>query len=79
VIIASFSSSFKVINRDIVHGSGLGPTLYIVVKSDLKPLIFINILFMYADDTNLLVLGKTDVEISVEFKNGKYAITVLDQ
>jgi len=49
------------------------------VKSDLKPLIFINILFMYADDTNLLVLGKTDVEISVEFKNGKYAITVLDQ
>lgn len=46
-----------------------GPTLYIIMESDLKTLSDINILFKYAGDTNLLVPEKTDVEISVEFDN----------
>jgi len=42
----------------MVQGSGLGPTLYIVMESDLKTISKINILFKYADDNNLLVPEK---------------------
>jgi ribonucleases P/MRP protein subunit RPP40 len=31
-------SQSRKINRSIVEGSGIGPTLYVVVESDLKPL-----------------------------------------
>jgi len=43
------------INRSIVQGSGLGPTLYLILECDLKPKSSINKIFKYADDTNLLV------------------------
>jgi len=66
---ASSVSRFKPINMGIVQGSGLGPTLYIVMASDLKPLSEINILFKYADDTTLLVPENTDIDISVEFQH----------
>jgi hypothetical protein len=47
-------SDFSSITRSIVQGSGLGPTLYIVMESDLHPMSnFINLLFKFADDTNL--------------------------
>jgi len=39
------------------------------MESDLKTLSAINILFKYADDTNLLVPEKTDVHLSAEFEN----------
>ena len=55
--------------RTCPQGSGVGPTLYIVMESDLKTISKINILFKYADDNNLLVPEKTDVDISVEFAN----------
>jgi len=58
----------QAINRSIVQGSGLGPTLYIVMKSDLKPLSPDNIMFKFADDTTLLVPQFTDVDMSVEFQ-----------
>jgi len=66
---ASFFSSFKPINMGVVQGSGLGPTLYIVIASDLKPLSVINILFKFTDDTTFLVSENTDIDISVEFKH----------
>jgi len=43
------------INRGIVQGSGVGPTSYVVMESDLKPLSSVNLLCKFADDTNLLV------------------------
>ena len=43
------------INLSIVQGSGIGPTLYIILESNLKPVSLINIVFKYADDTNLPV------------------------
>ena len=55
---ADYLSSFRPINKGIVQGSGIGPSLYIVMESDLKALSAINILFKYADDTNLLVPKK---------------------
>ena len=57
------------INRSIIQGSGFGPTLYIIFKSDLKTLSDLNKLCKYADDTNLLVPEKTDIDITAEFNN----------
>jgi hypothetical protein len=61
----------KQINRGIVQGSGIGPTLYIVHESDLIPMSLVNILLKYADDTNLLVPENTDITLSQEFDNIK--------
>ena len=55
------------IGLSIVQGSGIGPTLYIVMKSDLCALSELNDIFKYADDTTLLVPEHTDIELEVEF------------
>jgi len=39
------------INLSIVQGSGIWPTFYIILESDLKPVSNVNIVFKYADDT----------------------------
>jgi hypothetical protein len=61
-------SEARSINRGIVQGSGIGPTDYIVMASDLRALSrTVNKLFEYADDTNLLVPEHTDVSLEDEF------------
>ena len=55
------------ITRSIIQGSGIGPTLWIVMASDLRSISEMNLLFKYADDTNLLVPENTDVELADEF------------
>jgi len=50
-----------------VQGPGIGPTLYVVMKSDLHDLSQLNDLFKYADDTTLFVPEHTDISISSEF------------
>jgi hypothetical protein len=67
----SVLSQPKVINRGIVQGSGVGPTMYIVHESDLRLISRVNILFKYADDTNVLVPEITDVCLADEFENIK--------
>jgi len=42
------------INRSIVQGSGIGPTLFIMFAHDLRPLDILNYSIKYADDTTLL-------------------------
>ena len=64
-------SESRKINRSIVQGSGIGPTLYVVVQSDLKPLSSQNDIFKFADDTNILVPENSDVGIKVEFNHVK--------
>ena len=59
------------IGLSIVQGSGIGPTLYIVMKNDLCSISAKNDIFKYADDTTLLVPQHTDVELDVEFQNVK--------
>jgi hypothetical protein len=56
------------INLSIVQGSGIGPTFYIILESDLKPVSNVNIVFKYADDTNLLVPEYTDVQLCDEYE-----------
>ena len=58
-----YESSSLSINRSIIQGSCIGPALYIVLESDLKPRSPRNIIFKYADDTNLLVPEHTDCGI----------------
>ena len=59
------------ISRSIIQGSGIGPTLYIVMEGDLHPLSCINLIFKYANDTNLLVPENTDVDIKDEYEHIK--------
>ena len=55
----------------IIQGSGLGPTLYIITKNDLKTLSAINLINKYADDVDLFVPEHTDVDTVGEFEHIK--------
>jgi len=55
------------ITSSIVQGLGIGPTLWLIVESDLHPLSDANVIFKYADDTNLLVPENTDCALADEF------------
>ena len=45
------------IGLSVVQGSGIGPMLYAIMKSDLHTMSKLNTIFKYADDTTLLVPG----------------------
>jgi len=47
----------------------LGPTLYLVMESYLHPKSAVDLLLKYANDSNLLVLENTDVELADEFRH----------
>ena len=47
-------SSLVDIGLCIVQGSGIGPTLHIIMKSDLSTLSALNDIFKYADDTTFI-------------------------
>lgn len=64
-------SSFLPINMGVIQGSALGPSLFSIMLSDLRPLSLSNVYFKYADDTNLLVPEKSDVSLTLEFDNLK--------
>ena len=49
------------IGLSIVQGSGIGPTLYIIMKNDMCSISTINDIFKYADDTTLLVPQHTEL------------------
>lgn len=66
--VLSFASE---IDLSIIQGSGIGPSLYNVMESDLKPKSSDNILIKFADDTNLLVPERTDCDLVQEFEHIK--------
>jgi len=57
------------IGLSIVQGSEIGPTLYIIMKSDLSTLSALNDIFKYANDTTLLVPQHTDTKLHQEFNH----------
>jgi hypothetical protein len=67
-IFDELSSSLR-INRSIVQGSGIGPSMYVLMESDLRALSESNILFKFADDTNLLVPENCEVSLQDEFEH----------
>jgi len=60
-------SGFHAITQGILQGSGIGPTLWIIMESDLHSLSAMNVLVKYTDDTNLLVPENTDVPLADEY------------
>ena len=62
-------SAMHPITRSIIQEPGIGPTLWIVMASDLCCISDMNLLFKYADDTNLLVPENTNVDLVDEFSN----------
>jgi len=61
------NSGVHPITQSILQGSGIGPTLWIIMESDLHPHSAVNVLVKYADDTNLLVSENTDVPLADEY------------
>ena len=57
------------INASIVQGSALGPTLFNISSSDLKPKFDYNAYFKYADDGNLVVPGSKAASIPAELEH----------
>ena len=52
-----------------MHGSGIGPTLFVICIIDLKPIVSTNYVTKYADDASLLVPEKCDLNIKLEFQD----------
>lgn len=64
------------INRGIVQGSALGPFLFCVTASDLKPVSSMNLLVKYADDLTFLIPEHSDQGVNSEFRNSlRWAIS----
>lgn len=59
------------INRGIVQGSALGPFLFCVTISDLRPVSCRNLLIKYADDLTYAVAEDSDCSSNSEFDNSK--------
>ena len=59
----------RIINRSIVQGSGIGPTLFIISIMDFKQIGSTDYITKYADDARLLVPEKNDVGLETEFLN----------
>jgi hypothetical protein len=55
------------VNLGVVQGSAVGPTLFTVLISDLKPISNNNDMVKYADDATLVVPETSDVDIATEF------------
>ena len=59
-------STLLSINRSIVQGSGIGPTLFIMFAHDLKPLDMSNYLLKYANDSSLLLPQNSSTPVELE-------------
>ena len=69
--IGSVIALLAAINRSIIQGFGLGPLLYYIMEVDLHPILIINLLFKYEDDTKLIVPENFDVCLLEEFDHIK--------
>jgi hypothetical protein len=55
------------VNLGVVQGSAVGPSLFTVMVSDLKPLSGNNDLVKFADDLTLIVPEYSDTDLATEF------------
>jgi hypothetical protein len=54
-------------NRGIVQGFGIEPTMHILYENDLRLIAFSKNIFKYADETNVLIPEITDLCLANEF------------
>ena len=59
----------KIINRFNVQGSGIGPTIFIICITDIKPIDSKYYMIKYNDDSSLLILKKHDIALLKELQN----------
>ena len=59
VTINGFNSKNQSMNYGVPQGSVLGPLLFLIYINDLHKAIKFSTIHHFADDTNLLVIGKT--------------------
>ena len=64
-----FVSKSTTCNRGFVQGSGLGPTLFVILTLDLNTVSNCNVIIKLADDSTLLVPDNSDVGVEIEFNN----------
>lgn len=60
VTIDRVSSPLRYINKGVVQGSCLGPTLFLIFINDMKNLTLNGSLFLYADDAAVIYSGEND-------------------
>jgi hypothetical protein len=77
-------SSYASFNRSVDQGSGIGPTLFVIFSSDLKPLDILNYLLKYADASTLICPELSSVSAEAEVnhvmawaRNNKMLINLL--
>jgi len=61
-----YASKLASFNRGFVQGSGVGPTLFVILALDLNTL---SELIKFADDSTLLVPEDSDTDLETEFNN----------
>ena len=66
-------SKLESFSLGFVQGSGLGPTLFLVLAQDLNTLSRNTELIKFADDSTLLVPENTDVSVATEFCHQDWA------
>ena len=64
-----YVSKLASFNRGFVQGSGVGPTLFVILALDLNTLSGSNELIKFADDSTLLVPEDSDTDLETEFNN----------
>ena len=64
-----YASKLASFNRGFVQGSGVGPTLFVILALDLNTLSGSNELIKFADDSTLLVPEDSDTDLETEFNN----------
>jgi len=60
-------SSVRNINKGIIQGSAIGPTLFSIMISDLQAVTADNDLFKFADDVTILAAEHSTADLSAEF------------
>jgi len=56
-------------NGGFVQGSGLGPTLFLILALDLNTMTHSNVLIKFSDDSTILVPENCGTGVEAEFKN----------
>lgn len=62
-------SDFQYINSSVFQGSAIGPSMFIINSSDLKPLSHQNYLDKYADDMYLITASSNENTLNMEIDN----------
>jgi len=66
---SGFVSKSAICNRGFVHGSGLGPALFVGLTLGLNTVSNYNVIVKFANDSILLIQENSDVGVEIEFNN----------